>query len=272
MLPLTQELIALFPDVLFTGSLSGAQASSAMTRTIPIVMATPEDPVASKFAESIAKPGGNITGTWLLGDDELVGKRLDFLKLAVPGLARVGALINPEEPTDRVQTSKLETAARALGIDTKVFEVRDVTKLDAVAGEIARSGVQGLYVGHGPTLNTARVKAAALATRLKLPAIYGFREFADVGGLISYGPNLPDTYRQSARLVDRILKGRQAGRSAFRTARPVRADRQSQNGQSNRNQDSGCLRPARRRGHRIEGRCPQLAWSRRRFESRIGRF
>jgi ABC-type uncharacterized transport system substrate-binding protein len=204
---LARELVALKPDVLLAGSLSGAQAGRVATQTIPIVTVTPEDPVTSGFGQSIAKPGGNVTGTWLLGDDALVGKRLDFLKLAVPGLARVGALINPDEPTDRVQTSKLLPASRALNLDTKVFEVRDVTKLDTVASEVARAGVEGLYVGHGPTLNTARVQITAWAARLKLPAMYGFREFVDVGGLMSYGPNLPDIYRQSARLVDRVLKG-----------------------------------------------------------------
>ena len=209
MVHLARELVALKPNVLFAGSLSGAQAAYAATQTIPIVAVTPEDPVASGFTQSIVKPSRNITGTWLLGDDALVGKRLDFLKLAVPGLVRVGVVINPEEPTDGVQASKLLSASRALAVDTKIFKVRDITKLDAVASEVARGGVQALYIGHGPTLNTARAQVTAMAARLRLPAIYGFREFADAGGLMSYGPNLPDIYRQSARLVDKILKGSQ---------------------------------------------------------------
>jgi len=179
---LARELVALKPDVLFAGSLSGAQAGRVATQTIPIVTVTPEDPVTSGFAQTIAKPGGNVTGTWVLGDVGLVGKRLDFLKLAVPGLTRVGALINPDEPTDRFEISKLLPASRDLNLETKVFEVRDVTKLDVVVGEVARAGVDGLYVGQGPTLNTARVQITAWAARLKLPAMYGFREFVDVGG------------------------------------------------------------------------------------------
>ena len=94
-----------------------------------------------------------------------------------------------------------------MGIAIEIIEVRDPSKLDAVAVEVARAGIQALKVGNGPTMNTARAEITALAARLRLPAVYTFREFADAGGLMSYGPNLPDIYRQSARLVGRILKG-----------------------------------------------------------------
>ena len=185
------------------------------TRTIPIVAMTPEDPVASGLASSMARPGRNVTGTWLLGDDALVGKRLDFLKLAVPALARIGAIVNPDDPTDGVQIRRLPAAARALGMTVQLFEIRALTQLDAVAGEVARAGVAALYVSQGPLLNSARAQVTAMVARLRLPAVYGFREFADAGGLMSYGPNLPDMYRQSARLVDRILKGANPGDLPF---------------------------------------------------------
>jgi putative ABC transport system substrate-binding protein len=207
MAPLVGELVALKPDVLFAGSKSGALAAHGATRTIPIVTITPENLVALGLASSIARPGGNITGTWLFGDDALVGKRLDFLQLAVPGLSRVGVLTNPDDPTDALVGPQLPAVARALGLGVQVFEVRDVTKLDAVSAQVARAGVQALFVGQGPTLNTARAEITAMAARLRLPAMYGFREFTEAGGLMSYGPNLSDMYRQSARLVDRILKG-----------------------------------------------------------------
>jgi putative ABC transport system substrate-binding protein len=215
MAPLARELVAVGPDVLFVGALSGALAGQNATRMIPIVTITPEDPVVSGFASSIAKPGGNITGTWLLGDDALVGKRLDFLKLAVPGLARVGFIVNPDEPTDHFQIPRLPAAAQALGLTVEVFAVRDVTGLDAVSSQITRAGTQALFVGQGPTLNAGRAQIAALALRLKLTAVFGFREFTEVGGLMSYGPNLPDIYRQSARLVDKILKGAKPGDVPF---------------------------------------------------------
>ena len=205
------ELVALNPDVLVAGSTAGILAVRNATRTIPIVMSMGEDPVAAGLARTIARPGGNITGTWLLGDDALVGKRLEFLKLAVPALSRVAVLINPDDPSDSLNVPRLLAAATGLGLVVQVFEVRDIAKLDAWSSQIARAGVQGLFVGQGPTLNAGRAEITALVARLRLPAIHGFRQFVEAGGLMSYGPNLPDTYRQSARLVGRILKGERPG-------------------------------------------------------------
>jgi putative ABC transport system substrate-binding protein len=204
---LARELIALNPDVIVAGSQSGALAAHDATRTIPIVANTAEDPVVSGFASSFARPGGNITGTWVTGDHSLVGKRLDFLKLAIPGLARVGAIVNPDDPTDRVEIAHLPVAARALGLALEFIEVRDTGKLDTVAAAVERAGVQGLLVGQGPALLSVRKDVVAMVQRLKLPAVSAFREFAEAGGLISYGPSLPDVYRQSARLVVQILNG-----------------------------------------------------------------
>jgi ABC-type uncharacterized transport system substrate-binding protein len=207
MAPLAGELVALKPDVLFAGSKSGAMAAHGATKTIPIVVITPENPVALGLASSIAKPGGNVTGSWLLGDDALVGKRLEFLRLAVPSLSRVGVLVNPDDPTDTLTVPQLPAVARALGLAVQLFEVRDVTKLDPIAAQVERADVQALFIGQGPALNSARVDIAAMAARLRLPAMYGFREFVEAGGLMSYGPNLPEAYRHSARLVARVLKG-----------------------------------------------------------------
>jgi ABC-type uncharacterized transport system substrate-binding protein len=212
---LARELVALKPDVILAGAHSGALAAHAATRTIPIVVITPEDPVVSGFAQSIAKPGGNITGTWPVGDDALVGKRLDFLKLAVPSLARVAVLFNPGYPGDSVYIAKLPAAARALGLSIQMIEVRDPRKLDATATEIMRAGVQGLYVLQSPPFHSARNEVISMVLRLKLPAMYGWRDFADAGGLMAYGPNLPEIYRQSGRLVGRILKGEKPGDLPF---------------------------------------------------------
>jgi putative tryptophan/tyrosine transport system substrate-binding protein len=208
MASLARELVALNPDLLVTGAQSGALAVHNATRSIPIVTMTPADPVASGFAASVAKPGGNITGLWLLGgEDAMVGKRLDFLKLAVPGLTRLAVLVNPDDPTDHAQIPRLPAAARALGLTLEVIEVREASMLDSVPAEVMRAKAQGLFVGQSPLFNSARGRIAAIVAQLKLPAVYGFREFADAGGLMSYGPNLPDMYRQAARMVDRILKG-----------------------------------------------------------------
>jgi len=207
MAPLAAELVALKPDVLFAGAKSGAVAAQGATRTIPIVIISPENPVAFGLASSIARPGGNVTGMWMLGDDALVGKRLEFLQLAVPGMSRVGMLYNPDDPTDALQIARLPAVARALGLAVDLFEVRDVKTLDAVASQVARAGVQALFVSQGPAFTSRPAELTTMAARLRLPTMYGFREFADVGGLMSYGPNLPDMYRQSARLVGKILKG-----------------------------------------------------------------
>jgi putative ABC transport system substrate-binding protein len=215
MAPLAQELVAIKPDVLIAGGASGALAVHlAATRTIPIVVITPEDPVALGLAHSITRPGSNITGTWF-DHGALVGKRLEFLKLAVPGLARVGVVVNPDDPNDAHTIPRLPAATRALGVTGEQFEVRDVTKFDAVAAAIGRAGVEALLVGDGPTLLSARADIIVIVARLRLPAMYGFREFADAGGLMSYGYNLPDAYRQTARLVVKILKGDRPGDLPF---------------------------------------------------------
>jgi putative ABC transport system substrate-binding protein len=197
-------LVALNPDVIVTGAQSGALAAYNTTRTIPIVVVMPEDPVASGLANSIARPGRNVTGMWGLGGD---GKRLDFFKLAVPGLARVGLILNPDDPTDRAQVARLLETARALGLSLQMIEVRDPSKLDALGSEIAQANVQGLLIGQSPLFLAARAQVATMAARLNLPALYAWREFVDAGGLMSFGPNLPDMYRQLARLTSRILKG-----------------------------------------------------------------
>lgn len=109
----------------------------------------------------------------------------------------------------------LPVEARAIGVTTEVIEIRDVGNLDAVAAHVMGANVQGLLVGFAPFLLSARRSITAMVARLKLPAIYGWREFADAGGLMSYGANLPDLYRQSARLVDKILKGAKPGDLPF---------------------------------------------------------
>jgi ABC-type uncharacterized transport system substrate-binding protein len=207
--PLVSELMALKPDVLFTGGKAGALAVHSVTQAIPIVIVTPEDPVVSGLANTIAKPGGNVTGTWLLGDDALVGKRLELLRRAVPALARVGIVANPDDPSDGLTVAQLPTAAQTLGLTVEVFKIRDVSKLDALSAEVERAHVHALFVAPGPTFFSPEI--TAMAARLRLPAIYGFRYFTEVGGLMSYGPSLTDVYRQSARLVGRILKGERPG-------------------------------------------------------------
>ena len=145
----------------------------------------------------------------------MVGKELDLFKLAVPGLTRIGALINPEDPEDALLIPRLPDAARSVGMAIEIIEVRDLGNLDAVAAHVVAANVQGLLVGFAPFLLSARIKITTIMARLKLPTVYGWREFVDEGGLMSYGANLPELYRQSARLVDKILKGTKPGDLPF---------------------------------------------------------
>jgi len=166
MAPLAQELVALKPDVLMAGSRSGVLAAQAATRTIPIIIITADDPVALGLTQSIARPSGNITGIWF-DYDALVGKRLEFLKLAVPALARVGVVVNPDDPTDALTIPRLPAATRALGVMLELFDLRDVTKLDGVAAAIRRADVGALFVSDGPTLMSGRAEITAMVARLR---------------------------------------------------------------------------------------------------------
>jgi putative ABC transport system substrate-binding protein len=209
---LAAELVALKPDVILAGAAGGILAARNATRTIPLIMlGTPEDPVAMGLVSSIARPGGNITGTWTFGDDALVGKRLELLKHVVPSLARIGVIINPGDATDDIVLKLLPARARALSMTFNVFEVREKAEFDGVFARAAREGVQALFVSQSPLFNSHRAAVTAFAERVRLPAIYGFREFAEAGGLMSYGANLPALYQRAARFVDRILKGTSPG-------------------------------------------------------------
>lgn len=212
---LARDLITLNPDVIVAGANSGGFATYNLTRTIPIVAIIVEDPVTAGFAQSAARPGGNVTGTWVLGDDALVRKGLDFLRLAVPGLTHIGAIFNPDDPNDELQIPRASAAAHAAGVTIEVIEVRDLSNLESVAAKITRTSVQGLFVGVAPFWLSARTEVTAMVAHLNLPAVYAWREFADAGGLMSYGPNLPEMYRLSARSVDKILKGAKPGDLPF---------------------------------------------------------
>src|SRR5262245_56130143 len=181
---LAAELVALKPDVIIAGSVSGILAARAATRTIPLIFFVIEDPVAMGLVNSITRPGGNITGIWMFGDDSLVAKRLEFLKHVVPGLARIGVIINPGDQTDTIYLKHLPATAHALGIHIVIFEARTLAEIEAVLAASVRDGMQALFVSQSPLFFSHRAEVAAMATRVRLPAIYGFREFAEAGGLM----------------------------------------------------------------------------------------
>jgi putative tryptophan/tyrosine transport system substrate-binding protein len=205
---LAAELVSLKLDVILAGSIGGILAARNATQAIPLIMMViSEDPVALGLVSSITRPGGNITGIWMFADDSLVGKRLEFLKHVVPGLERIGIIINPDDPSDAIVLKRLPAAARALGMDFVVLEARALADFETAFATSARDRMQALFVSQSPLFSSHRAEVAAMAARVRLPAIYGFREFAEAGGLMSYGANLPSVYRQSARLMDKIFKG-----------------------------------------------------------------
>jgi putative ABC transport system substrate-binding protein len=200
---LASDLVALKPDVILAGSLSSILAARNATTTIPLIFLIIEDPVALGLVSSITKPGGHITGVWMFGDDSLIAKRVEFLKHVVPGLARIGLIINPDDQTDTIYLQHLPTTALALGVDLSVFKARTVAEIEMVFTAARRDGMQALFVSQSPLFTSNRTQVTALATSVRLPAIYGFREYAEAGGLMSYGANLPDVYR----LIDKIVRG-----------------------------------------------------------------
>jgi putative ABC transport system substrate-binding protein len=209
---LAAELIGLRPVVIVTGALPAVLAVRDATRTIPIVMtAIVQDPTALGLAASIARPGSNVTGFWIEGDEALIAKRLELLKEAIPGMARVGLVVNPDNPTETGNLRLLPAAARALGLAVRILEIRATAEFASAFAAAVRDGLQGLHISQDALFNNYRAEIVAMAAQARLPAVYAFREFAAVGGLMSYAASLPDAYRRSAVLVDKILKGANPG-------------------------------------------------------------
>jgi putative ABC transport system substrate-binding protein len=200
------ELVRLKADVIVVGSTPGIIAVKNTTGAIPIVMVTTGDPVAGGLVASLARPGENITGLTALGQ-ELSGKRLEVLKEAVPKVSRVAVLSNPTNPDSELSLKGMEVAARALGVQIRVQEVRDPTEFDKAFEGTTREGARALMVLPDPMFVSQAGRIVALSAKSRLPAMYAHREFVDVGGLMFYGASLADMWRRAATYVDKILKG-----------------------------------------------------------------
>ena len=203
---LAAELVRLGPAAIVAGSPPAAIAARNATRTIPIIMNSSPDPVAIGLVASIARPGGNVTGFWW-GDAALNGKRLELLKHAVPGIAHVGLIFNPDDLTDSDAAKAVAEASKALGLTNRVLEVRSAAQLQEVFATAKRENLQGLIVASGPLFVSSRADLATLALGARLPAIGGFRDFAIAGTLASYGASLSDLYRRRADFIDKVFKG-----------------------------------------------------------------
>ena len=166
-----------------------------------------EDPVRLGLAKNFSHPGGNVTGFLLTLDQELLGKKLQLLRDAIPGISRLGVMVNPDSPGDAAELRIVPFIAGQIGLQYRLLEVRTEDQLEASLATAARDDLQALYISWNPLFNVHRARIVAIVASLRLPAIYGFRDFVQSGGLMSYGPDLPDQYRRAAGYVDRILKG-----------------------------------------------------------------
>ncbi len=206
---LATELVALKVDVIVAANTRAALAAKQATKTIPIVFASPADPVTSKLVTSLARPGGNVTGLSSQAP-ELVGKGLELLKQAVPGVKRVAALWHRDygERTQKDLLNEAGVAARSLGVRLEFIEARgDPKNFDEAFSEMTRARAEAVTVLPSVLLVIERRRLVDLAARNRLPAVYPYRAFVDDGGLMSYGPDWPDLYRRAATYVDKILKG-----------------------------------------------------------------
>jgi putative tryptophan/tyrosine transport system substrate-binding protein len=206
---LAAELVRLNVDIiLVAGGIHWIRAAKNATKTIPVVMVgVGNDPVEAGLIESLARPGGNVTGlTNLTG--KLAGKRLELLKEAVPKLTRVAVLYEPATPANVVEVKEdLPSAARALKLTVQSWEVRAADGFERVFALLSKERPDGLYVAGSPLTNANQKRIVDFALKSRLPSMYTTREAIDIGGLMYYGADLADSYRRVAYYVDKILKG-----------------------------------------------------------------
>jgi len=206
---LAAELVRLKVDLIVAGSTAEALAAKQVTATIPIVVSTMHDPVKDGLVASLARPGGNVTGSTFLGPD-LVAKRLELLKEALPGVSRVAALWHRGahgERTGQDMVKEAESAARRLGVQLQLVTVGAPHDLDGAFSAVTRGRADALIVLPSAMLFGERRRIVDLAARHRLPAAYNAREYADLGGLMAYGASISELRRRAASYVDKILKG-----------------------------------------------------------------
>jgi putative ABC transport system substrate-binding protein len=202
---LAAELVRLKVDVIVTHNTPPALAVKQATSVIPIVFATAGDPVGTGIVASLARPGGNITGSSSLSP-ETAGKRLELLRELVPDMRRLAILADVGNPFTALDIGEAQAAARTLGIEVATFEIRRGEDI-APAFEAFRGQVQALYVPAVPLMFANRLRINMFAIAARLPTMHYVREYVELGGLISYGPNWPDMWRRAGDFVDKILRG-----------------------------------------------------------------
>jgi putative ABC transport system substrate-binding protein len=204
--PLAEELAALKPDIVVTAIAAAAVAAKKAMPTVPIVSATLSDPIGLGLVASHNRPGGTVTGI-LFTVDGLLGKQLELARELKPSARRIGMLVNMRNPSNVVQRRDAEATAPALGTTLAVMEVTSPDEIDAAFRALIQEGAEFALVAADPIFVTGRRRLAELAVAARLPSMYGLREFAEAGGLASYGIHVRENWRRSAYFVDRILKG-----------------------------------------------------------------
>lgn len=203
---LAADLARLRPDLILARGTPASLAAKEATRNIPVVMVGVADPVGVGLIATLARPGGNVTGL-SSSNVEIYPKRIQLLKELVPKLARIGFLFNMNNPAGRQNWNEIGAAARAIGVVPQLLDVRRAEDLGLAFETAARQRVDALVVGLDGITHANLRTIIELAATHRIPAIYSAREFADAGGLIAFGVNYTDFYRQAGRFVDKILKG-----------------------------------------------------------------
>jgi putative ABC transport system substrate-binding protein len=200
------ELVRLKVDIIVTVATPATLAAKQATTIIPIVFGAATDPIGTGLVQSLARPGGNVTGLSNQISDTS-GKKLEFLREIVPSLRRLAILANPGNPAVLPDVVETQAAARKLGLEVTTSEVRRAEDITPAFDALVEAHADALYVCTDPLLNTYRIRVNTLALAARLPTIHGLREYVEAGGLMSYGPNLPDLLRRAADFVDKILRG-----------------------------------------------------------------
>jgi putative ABC transport system substrate-binding protein len=203
---LVEDLLRLNVTVLLVPGMVATLAVDGITKTVPIVSVS-ADPVAAGVAQSLARPGGNVTGMTVMAGDRFVEKWLSLLKEVVPGLDRAGLLYNPSNLTNASMPRIARAAGQTLNIEVVATPLSEVGALPATLAAVDAAKVQGLIISDDALLLSRRAELLAFAEKARLPAVYGWREYAEAGGLISYGTDIFEVWRRAGAYVDKILKG-----------------------------------------------------------------
>jgi len=217
---IASEFLRLKVDLIVTSSTNDSVIMKQVAHEIPMVFAVSGDPVGAGLVASLARPGGNVTGLSIQQTDS-AGKRIQLLREIVPGLHRLSILANPSSPNVMLEVTEVQAAARTFGLDVATSEIHRTADVDSTF-ELLKSRADALYVVSDPVVNANRILIGALALGAQLPMMCGFREMVEAGGLMSYGPNLPDLYRRAAEFADKILRG--AKPSDIPVEQPTRFD------------------------------------------------